>query len=52
MEQSLIKLRDMEPDVVLPSAFVGEVSDVEMSDGEWASIVDHRLERLRAIAPA
>ncbi len=52
MEQSLIKLRDMEPDVVLPSAFVGEVSDVEMGDGEWASIVNHRLERLRAIAPA
>ncbi len=52
MEQSLLKMRDLDPDVVVPSAFVGDVAEVEMSDGEWASIIDHRVERLREIAPA
>ena len=52
MEQSLLKMRDLDPDVVVPSAFVGEVAEVEMADGEWASIIDHRVERLREIAPA
>ena len=51
MAESLVKLRDMEPDLVLPSAFVGEVSAMAMGDGEWASVVDHRIERLREIAP-
>ncbi len=52
MEQSLLKMRDLDPDVVVPSAFVGDVAEVEMADGEWASIIDHRVERLREIAPA
>ena len=52
MEASLRTLRDLEPDIVIPSAYVGEVVEAEMADGEWASIIDHRVERLREIAPA
>ncbi len=52
MQQSLLKMRDLDPDVVVPSAFVGDVAEVEMADGEWASIIDHRVERLREIATA
>ena len=52
MEESLRTLRDLDPDIVIPSSYVGEVVEAEMADGEWASIIDHRVERLREIAPA
>ena len=52
MEESLRTLRDLDPDIVIPSAYVGEVVERRWRNGEWASIIDHRVERLREIAPA
>ena len=48
LARSLERLRELDPDVVLCSAFVGEEALVEPKAGEWAQAIDARLERMRA----
>lgn len=48
LARSLERLRGLEPDVVLCSAFVGDEGAVELQPGEWAAAIDARLERMRA----
>ena len=45
---SLHLLRAQEPDLVISSAYVGATGVKEMNSEQWAEIVDHRIERLRA----
>ncbi|MYF24476.1 MAG: MBL fold metallo-hydrolase [Nitrospira sp. SB0678_bin_10] len=47
LADSLLRLRDLNPDVVMSSAFVGDVSVVEVSDDEWAQAIDDNVSRLR-----
>lgn len=51
---SLRKLRDLTPDVVLFSAFVGGPGFAELAEGEWAQVIDEAvawLARPREAAP-
>ena len=47
LAESLLRLRDLRPDIVMCSAFVGDVSYVEVSGDEWAQAVDDNVRRLR-----
>lgn len=47
LAESLIRLRDLNPDIVMCSAFVGDVSVVEVVGDEWAQAVDDNVSRLR-----
>ena len=47
LADSLLRLRDLKPDVVMCSAFVGDVSYVEASGDEWAQAIDDNVSRLR-----
>ena len=47
LAESLIRLRDLNPDIVMSSAFVGNVSVVEVSGDEWAQAIDDNVSRLR-----
>ena len=38
--ESLLRLRDLEPDVVLWSGFVGDVSFAEVTREEWQTAID------------
>lgn len=46
LRDSLQHLAELEPDVVLSSASVGEPAYKEMAPGDWAAIVDHVLKGL------
>ena len=46
LAQSLLRLRDLNPDVVMCSAFVGGVSVVEVIGDEWAQAIDDNVSRL------
>lgn len=46
LAESLLRLRDLNPDVVMSSAFVGNVSVVEVSGDEWAQAIDDNVSRL------
>ena len=46
LAKSLARLRGLDPDVVLFSAFVGGAGFVEPSDGEWARAIDDAVEWL------
>ena len=46
LAQSLLRLRDLNPDVVMCSAFVGDVSVVEIIGDEWAQAIDDNVSRL------
>ena len=46
LAESLLRLRDFEPDVVLWSGFVGEVSFAEVTREEWKKAVDGVVGRL------
>ena len=46
LAESLLRLRDLEPDVVMSSAFVGSVSFVEVVGDEWAQAIDDTVSRL------
>ena len=52
LERSLEQLRDVDPDLVLSSASVGEPSVVSVSGEQWTTAVDQRIERLRDWAAA
>ncbi len=47
LAESLLRLRDLNPDIVMSSAFVGDVSFVEVSGDEWAQAIDDNVSRLR-----
>jgi len=45
--ESLLKLRNMGPDVVLSSGFVGETGSVnEVTGDEWRAAIDKEIQRL------
>ena len=46
LADSLLRLRDLNPDVVMCSAFVGDVSVVEVTGDEWAQAIDGNVSRL------
>ena len=46
LAESLSRLRELKPDVVMCSAFVGDVSYVEVNGDEWAQAVDDNVSRL------
>ena len=46
LTESLGRLRDLKPDIVMSSAFVGDVSYVEISGDEWAQAIDDNISRL------
>ena len=41
-----MRLRDLKPDIVMSSAFVGDVSFVEDIGDEWAQAIDDNVSRL------
>ena len=47
LAESLIRLRDLNPDIVMCSAFVGDVSVVEVVGDEWAQAIDGNVSRLK-----
>ena len=47
LAESLMRLRDLNPDIVMCSAFVGEVSYVEVTGDEWSQAIDDNVSRLR-----
>ena len=47
LAESLLRLRDFNPDIVMCSAFVGDVSVVEVIGDEWAQAIDDNVSRLR-----
>ncbi len=47
LAESLLRLRDLNPDIVMSSAFVGNVSVVEVTGDEWAQAIDDNVSRLR-----
>lgn len=47
LADSLLRLRDLNPDIVMCSAFVGDVSFVEVVGDEWAQAIDDNVSRLR-----
>ncbi len=47
LAESLLRLRDLKPDIVLSSACVGDVSFVEITAGEWAQAIDDTISRLK-----
>lgn len=46
LAESLLRLRDLDPDIVMCSAFVGDVSVVEVTGDEWAQVIDDNVSRL------
>ena len=46
LAESLTRLRELNPDVVLSSAFVNEAAVVEPGEEEWAQAIDAAVERL------
>ena len=46
LAESLMRLRDLKPDIVMSSAFVGDVSFVEDIGDEWAQAIDDNVSRL------
>ena len=46
LAESLLRLRDLNPDIVMSSAFVGDVSVVEVIGDEWAQAIDDNVSRL------
>ena len=46
LAESLLRLRNLKPDVVMCSAFVGNVSIVEVIGDEWTQAIDDNVRRL------
>ena len=46
LAESLLRLRDLNPDIVMSSGFVGDVSVVEVTGDEWARAIDDNVSRL------
>lgn len=52
LEQSLLLLREQQPDLVLSSAHVGDTAVAPMTQNQWANIINQRIERLHQWAGA
>ncbi len=46
LADSLLRLRNLNPDMVMCSAFVGDVSVVKVTGDEWAQAIDDTIHRL------
>ena len=46
LAESLLRLRDLKPDIVMCSAFVGDVSFVEVIGDAWTQAIDDNVSRL------
>ncbi len=46
LQNSLQKLRDLKPDVVMSSGFVGDVALVEPTEMEWRQAIDNEINKL------
>lgn len=46
LAESLSRLQEVKPDIVMCSAFVGDVSVVEVVGDEWAQAIDDNVSRL------
>lgn len=46
LAESLLRLRELKPDIVMCSAFVGDVSVVEVNGDEWTQAIDDNVSRL------
>ena len=46
LAESLLRLRDLNPNIVMSSGFVGDVSVVEVTSDEWAEVIDDNVSRL------
>lgn len=46
LAESLLRLRGLDPDIVMCSAFVGDVSVVEVVGDEWTQVIDDNVSRL------
>ena len=47
LADSLQKIRELSPDVVLSSGFVGEVAFREVTQDEWTTVIDSAIKNLR-----
>ena len=47
LAESLLRLRELKPDIVMCSAFVGDVSVVEITGDAWTQTIDDNVSRLR-----
>ncbi len=50
LAQSLLKIRDLKPDVVMSSGFVGKVGLVEPSSEEWSEAINAEVSRLNKVS--
>ncbi len=46
LADSLLRLRDLEPDLVMSSGFVGDAALAEVARGEWPRVIDDNVGRL------
>ena len=46
LADSLLRLRDLDPDLVMSSGFVGDVALAKVSGGEWPRVIDDKVSRL------
>jgi len=47
MANSLLKLRNLQPSVVMSSGFIGDIGLVEPTESEWHQAIDSEIKRLR-----
>jgi len=47
LAKSLLRLRNLNPDIVMSSGFVGDVSFVEVTSDKWTEAIDDNVSRLR-----
>lgn len=47
LKDSLLRLRDLRPDIVMSSGFVGEECLAEMHGDDWQQVIDQRLAALQ-----
>ena len=53
LAESLLRLRDLDPDLVMSSGFVGNAALAEVAGGEWQRVIDDSVRRLtRESSPA
>ena len=46
LADSLLRLRDLDPDLVMSSGFVGDAALGEVARGEWPRVIDDNMRRL------
>ena len=46
LADSLLRLRNLNPALVMSSGFVGDISEVKVTGNEWANAIDDTLARM------